>query len=335
MRTMKKNAFSLVSLFASAALGGAMSYLVLEPATPVKPVLAAAPVSKACTYREAWLEGFSRVRPLIYSEPLCESSRLEGLRTSIGSLVDQLRTSGQLTSASVYVRDFKQADWTWYNGEEQYDPGSLLKLPLLLTYLSMAEEDADLMKRTYTCVPQDCVVPQITIFPAPQIQPNVTYTVEQLLEYSIVHSDNRATEMLMLRLSIPRYIRAYTDLGLPKPDVDSPTYRMNVRDYSVFMKALFNSSFLSPMRSEYALELMTRADFKQGLVAGLPSGVEVAHKFGESGTALERQLHETGLVYAEGNPYLITVMTRGEDPNSLAASIASISRLVYDRMSAE
>ena len=108
---------------------------------------------------------------------------------------------------------------------------------------------------------------------------------------------------------------------------------MNVRDYSVFMKALFNSSFLGPMRSEYALELMTRSTFTKGLVAGLPQGVDVAHKFGEEGTELERQLHETGLVYADGNPYLITVMTRGSNTDQLASAISSISRLVYDRMS--
>jgi hypothetical protein len=88
------------------------------------------------------------------------------------------------------------------------------------------------------------------------------------------------------------------------------------------------------MNSEHALELMTRSDFKSGLVAGLPSGVEVAHKFGEAGDQNEKQLHETGLVYAEGNPYLITVMTRGSNADSLASAIASISKLVYEQMEA-
>ncbi len=107
---------------------------------------------------------------------------------------------------------------------------------------------------------------------------------------------------------------------------------MNVKDYSLFMKALYNSSLLSPLNSERALELMTRSDFKAGLVAGLPQGVEVAHKFGEAGDPAEKQLHETGLVYLEGNPYLITIMTRGQQTEALAGGIASISRLVYEHM---
>ncbi|MBP7515475.1 MAG: serine hydrolase [Flavobacteriales bacterium] len=330
---MKKNAVSLVSMAMAATLGGIASYAFLDPPAPITPAAARATAKAACAYSVARVEGFNRVRPLLYSEPMCESPRFEGLRASVSNLVNDLKASGQVLSASVYIRDFKQAEWTWYNGDELYDPGSLLKIPLLLTYLSMAEEDPSLMERTYTCELVDANVPQHTAFPAAQIQPNVAYTVEQLLEFSIAQSDNRATTLLMRHVPVPRYVKTYTDLGLPKPDVNARAYPMNVRDYSVFMKALFNSSFLGPMRSEYALELMTRSTFTKGLVAGLPQGVDVAHKFGEEGTELQRQLHEAGLVYADGNPYLITVMTRGSNPDSLASAISSISRLVYDRMS--
>lgn len=330
---MKKNAVSLVSMAMAATLGGVASYAFLDPAAPMTPATPRATMKVGCAHSVARVEGFNRVRPLLYSESMCESPRLEGLRTSLSSLVNDLKASGQVLSASVYIRDFKQAEWTWYNGDEFYDPGSLLKIPLLLTYLSMAEEEPSLMARTYTCEPVDANVPQHTAFPAAQIQPNVSYTVEQLLEFSIARSDNRATALLMRHVPIPRYVKTFTDLGLPKPDVTARSYPMNVRDYSVFMKALFNSSFLGPMRSEYALELMTRSTFTKGLVAGLPPGVDVAHKFGEEGTELQKQLHEAGLVYADGNPYLITVMTRGGDPDSLASAISAISRLVYDRMS--
>ncbi len=333
MSIMKKNSVSLVSMVMAALVGGAVSYAFLDPAPPVKPAAVRATVNSGCSYSVARVDGFNRVRPLLFSEPMCESPRLEGLRGSVGDLVNDLKASGQVLSASVYVRDFKQAEWTWYNGDEIYDPGSLLKIPLLLTYLSMAEEDPGLMKRIYTCELMDANVPQHTAFPEAQIQPNVAYTVEQLLEFSIALSDNRATTLLMRHVPIPRYVKTYTDLGLPKPDVTARAYPMNVRDYSVFMKALFNSSLLGPMRSEYALELMTRSTFTKGLVAGLPKGVDVAHKFGEEGTEVLRQLHETGLVYADGNPYLITVMTRGANPDSLASAISAISRLVYDRMS--
>lgn len=335
---MERHNLSFVPLLTAALGGSLLSFLlvkgdVLKQPTALKAPIATHPASASgCTRVIARVPGFKHVQPLLYSEPACESSHYEGLRSSIGSLVDQLKASGHITSASVYVRDFRMGEWTWYNGAEPYDPGSLLKVPLLLTYLSMVQEDPSLLKRTWTCERNDFDVPQFTAFPSLKAQLNVSYTVEQLLNLSLVYSDNRATVMLLRHVPPARYIKTYTDLGLPAPGWDNKSYRMNVRDYSVFMKALYNSSMLSPMKSEYALDLMTRSDFKLGLSAGLPAEVQVAHKFGEAGDQNERQLHESGVVYADGDPYLITVMTRGANTDSLASAIASISRLVYERM---
>jgi hypothetical protein len=53
------------------------------------------------------------------------------------------------------------------------------------------------------------------------------------------------------------------------------------------------------------------------------------HKFGESGTVDEKQLHETGIVYLGGHPYLITVMTRGASDEKLAEVISELSAATY------
>lgn len=334
---MKKNGVSMISLAAAALVGAGLSYLFLEPgkADPrgTAPANSDRPrIGADCSYNIVRLDGYKRVRPLVSSEPMCESPRFDALRNSIGTLVDGMKAAGQVSSASVYLRDFRKAEWTWYNGDEQYDPGSMLKVPLLLAWLSKYEQDATALDRTFRCEQKDCDVLNTTAFPSEQAQLNLSYTVRQLLELSIVHSDNRATMMLLRHMPPEQYLNTFTELGLPKPAMQAKAYRMTVRDYSVFMKALYNSSVLSPIDSEYALDLMTRAEFNKGLVAGLPAGVDIAHKFGEAGTPQEKQLHETGLVYAAGNPYLITVMTRGSDVDSLASAIASVSRLVYERM---
>lgn len=334
---MKKNGVSMISLAAAALVGAGLSYLFLEPgkADPrgTAPANSDRPrIGADYSYNIVRLDGYKRVRPLVSSEPMCESPRFDALRNSIGTLVDGMKAAGQVSSASVYLRDFRKAEWTWYNGDEQYDPGSMLKVPLLLAWLAMYEQDPTALDKTFRCEQKDCDVLNTTAFPSEQAQLNLSYTVRQLLELSIVHSDNRATMMLLRHMPPEQYLNTFTELGLPKPAMQAKAYRMTVRDYSVFMKALYNSSVLSPIDSEYALDLMTRAEFNKGLVAGLPAGVDIAHKFGEAGTPQEKQLHETGLVYAAGNPYLITVMTRGSDVDSLASAIASVSRLVYERM---
>jgi len=333
---MKKNSASIVSLAMAALVGGVIPYLFQSQGMPIpRKVNSASPVAPASAPNEyviSRVAGFQRTRPLLSVDRASASARFEGLRASLASLVDGLKSSGQLTSASVYVEDMQRGEWTGFNTLERYDPGSMMKVTLLLTYLSMAEEIPGFLERTWTCDPMVLQAPTQHIFPERQAQPNLSYSVAQLLELMIVYSDNRATAVLLQHVPSGRYVRTFTDLDLPAPVQHGGSYMMNARDYSVFMKALYHSSLLSPISSEYALSLMLRSTWKHGLLAGLPPGVEVAHKFGESTDAQGHQLHETGLIYAENGPYLITVMTRGPDETALPGVVAGISDLVYAHM---
>ncbi len=221
---MKHHGLSLLSL-AGAALGGSLlSYGLFDGrmvrATAPMAAVAAAPLPAAphCDMQISRVSGYDRVRPLLSAEPVCESPRLTGLRSSIAALVTDLKATGQVSSASVYVRDFGQSGWTVYNGTEAYDPGSLLKVPLLLTYLSMSEEDPSLLQRMWACEAADFNTPQVTAFPSEQAQLNVTYPVNKLLDLSITRSDNHATSVLFRHTTQGRYGRTFTELGLPAPD---------------------------------------------------------------------------------------------------------------------
>ena len=80
------------------------------------------------------------------------------------------------------------------------------------------------------------------------------------------------------------------------------------------------------------LGLLSQSTFQQGLVAGLPAGIVVAHKFGERGynnPTIPDQLHDCGIVYTK-KPYVICVMTQGTGYDAMAGIIAHISKMVYD-----
>jgi beta-lactamase class A len=66
------------------------------------------------------------------------------------------------------------------------------------------------------------------------------------------------------------------------------------------------------------------------LVAGVPAGIPVAHKFGETGqVGGERQLHDCGIVYYPNSPYILCIMTRGNNFEELPNIIKQISSEVY------
>lgn len=334
--TLRSNGPSLLYLLAAVLLGSGATYAIIGTGDRALPIgtATAAPVRSAapCNITVTSIDGFRHIRPLLSSELQCPSTRLDPVRAELGLLVDSLRHAQVISSASVHLRDLKRGDWTVLNPEERFDPGSMLKVPLLLCYLTMAEEDPTVLKRTYTCEPVDAGVPQNTAFPDQQAAPGAVYTVEQLLALSIIHSDNRATAMLLRHLEPNRYLGLFSDLGLPRPDRKARQYQMTAKDCSVFLTALYHSSLLSPVNSEKALDLLFRSTFTHGLVAGLPAGLEVAHKFGEAGDPTVRQLHETGLVYVEGHPYIITVMTRGRETTDLAKAIGLLSGRAHRNM---
>lgn len=327
---------SILALVTAVLLGAGITYIIFEaPGGRGAPEATEARVKPApeCSYTIARADGFTHVGPLLFSEPTCPSPRFEGLRHAISVLDDSLRSEQVITSMSVHVRDFRRGEWTVHNAGERFDPGSLLKVPLMMCYMAMAQEDPALLKRTYRCEDADASVPQYSAFPDVHATPGGSYTVEQLLDLSVIHSDNRATVMLLRHMSPERYVRFFTDLGLPPPDWGGQRYPLGVVEFSVFMKALYNASVLGPIVSEHVLDMLTRSSFREGLVAGLPPDVEVAHKFGEAGDPSERQLHESGIVYLQGHPYLISVMTRGGDTRRLAGAIAAVARLVHTHMS--
>lgn len=336
---MRIGGVNIWALIGATAVGGligwfAMDLFVQPSSTPVPTAdtTAVVPRQQLCNYAQARVAGFERVRPLLYSEPVCESPRYDHVRNAIAGVVQQLKSDSIIRSASVYVRDFRRAEWTSFNEEEVYDPGSMLKLIVMLTWLSLEEEDPGTLDRKFACETAQ-VGDKEEHFPSAQAQLGQSYSVRQLLELMIVHSDNRATTMLLGHVSPNRFTRTFTDLGLRRPNMGDQQYRMNVRDVSVFLKALYNGAYLSPAHSEYAMELLSRSVFDKGIEAGLPANTVLAHKFGEAGDPLEKQLHETAVVYLNGNHYLITVMTRGKDIMRLPEAVSALSAVVYKYMS--
>jgi hypothetical protein len=79
-------------------------------------------------------------------------------------------------------------------------------------------------------------------------------------------------------------------------------------------------------------------EYKDGLIAGVPSNITISHKFGERELTDEKgnvvnQLHDCGIVYYPEHPYLLCIMTRGKNIDNLSRSISAISKIVYQEVS--
>jgi beta-lactamase class A len=72
--------------------------------------------------------------------------------------------------------------------------------------------------------------------------------------------------------------------------------------------------------------ILQRQKFNEGIPAGLPKGVPVAHKTGE----ITRIHHDAAIVFAQ-RPFILVILVRGlAEKKDSAALMADISKSLYE-----
>lgn len=285
-------------------------------------------------YKKINQRGFHFTSPLLDVElPEGYGVSLEPIpfKRSVESFVNQQISSGAVRKMSVYYRDLSDGPWFGINENVTYNPASMMKVPVMIAWLKRAEKDPSVLKRTFMFSGKAYRNPPQTIGNGQSIRPGGRYTVEELLRYMIRYSDNNAMSLLYFTLPPAEFADVVDGM-----DVTNEEYgrydSISVHGYSGFLRILYNASFLSREMSEKALELMSRQEFTRGLRGGVPKGVVVASKFGEYNERAKPddiQLHEFGIIYHPKGPYILGVLTRGNNWERQAESIRALSRLVY------
>ncbi|MBK7030854.1 MAG: serine hydrolase [Bacteroidales bacterium] len=256
------------------------------------------------------------------------------LKHDIINTLSTYKNDGTISSSSVYLRKFFSSEWININGSETYSPGSMLKVPELITYLKMSEKTPGLLEKKLLC---DNTFPDAkkAVIVTKTISKGQYYTIRELLEYMIQYSDNNATYLLTQHMDAGIFRQVFEDVGLPVPDRQSKAYPITAADYSKFMRTLFNGSYLTAEHSEFAIKMLSKSDFKNGIARSIPEDVRVAHKFGEEGNMNNQELHESAIVYMDNTPYVLTIMTRGKNLTRQTKVLSTISALVYQSLSAQ
>ena len=105
---------------------------------------------------------------------------------------------------------------------------------------------------------------------------------------------------------------------------------MCIRDR--LFRVLYNAGYLSPKNSEFALKLLSKSDFQEGLITNIDKKVVVPRKFGYRVNSTEGDLSEFGIFYVNEHPYILGVMTRGLDYKTLNNVLSTVSTIVYRKM---
>lgn len=279
--------------------------------------------------KRAELNTYKYINPLL----LCNNENnenfgeIKSLETEFSSLINKSIDDGKILSASVYFRNLNDGVWASVNENLLYHPASLLKVPILLSYLKSAETDTRLLQRKAYYHQENGQSPPL--IENPILTSGNLYTVEELIRGMIIDSDNTATKMLIGGMDEKFLNQVYSELGVQTPYSITDSYMISTKTYALFFRILYNSTFLNRDMSEKALSIMSEVKFDKGIVAGVGNDIQVAHKYGYTviKNELDRiiELSDCGIIYYPNKPYLLCVMVQGNDPEIASTFIKDIA----------
>jgi len=279
-----------------------------------------------------------------------QAGRVPAVSPSSISAAIERRLAPEPGTVAVAVLDLGSGDTVFRNADLRYHAASTMKVPVLIQLARdidsgrSAWDDSVLVRNSFVSIVDGS---PFTLDPADDSDSSL-YAFEgrrvpqrRLAELMIERSSNLATNLLIARLDPVRVDATAHRLGADSIHVrrgveDDKAYARGLnntttaRDLATLLAAIQQRRAASPAATAEILRMLLGQEFNEGIPAGLPRGVRVAHKTG-SITAL---LHDAAIVYPAGRPpYVLVVLTRGyKDESAAARVIADISRIVYRQL---
>lgn len=179
-------------------------------------------------------------------------------------IFEELKTDKSI-SLSVYVRNLDNGPWFGIREDDAFAPIRSLKMPIFIAYLKWSEEETDLLNQKITIekiVDSDA---EKIFTPRNRLKVGQSYSIRELLEEMMVNSNLTATEALYRKIPHSFLTDVDTDLGVLLPGEEEIRASISLKEYSSFFRILYTASYLSPSSSQFALSLLTRTDFPDGI----------------------------------------------------------------------
>lgn len=219
--------------------------------------------------------------------------------------------------------------------EHSFSSASLIKVPILLAFLSSMENNHIALDSTLSIAPNDWVD-----FSVVSEQRLTQSTVYELLVWMIITSDNTATNVLIdvvgmeflndyfhrIGLQDTLLQRKMMDVERLAKGIDN---RTSARDMAHLFTRIYQQDVLSPAYSKLVIDILSRQRIHESLRRYLVDDIKLAHKTG----GLDTVDHDVGIVYSSAIDYSIGVFITNVTNNEQARQlIGRLSKVVYEEL---
>lgn len=248
------------------------------------------------------------------------------------TLVKESKANGNAINISIYFQALNSGQTYGIDEERYYAPASMMKAADMMHIFKMAEDDPTIMDQKIEIHKK-----RISLLGESRLKDGESYSVMRVLAEMILESDNQAMFALQNHFRNDQlWSSVFRELGQEIDFRADNLKSLNPKMYSTIFKALYNGTYLNTEWSDKALKLLASTSFGDGIVRGVnDTSVVIANKFGFREWSRSFQFHETAIVYLDGMPYVLSVMTEGLDANKLTKIIADVSSIVYKSCQAE
>ena len=237
----------------------------------------------------------------------------EALSRAIGDILGE-----QADNYSFVIKDLRTGHGVTHNEAQVFNAASIFKLWIM--YEAFLQHDQGLLDWDTEFV----VTPYYDAF---ALSPRSTelcqkLSVAEAMDAMLSVSDNAAAVMLQDIAGAGNINNALAAFGIADSGLYTEGLPITAHDVALLLEAIGRGEAVSRAASADMLQLMAREVIDNGLVAGLPRGVPVAHKTGNWGDAT----HDAGIVFAPSGPYVFVALTSNGYETS---KIKAVSEAVY------
>lgn len=211
---------------------------------------------------------------------------------------------------AIYIESLTSDDKYTLRSSEPFPAASLYKVFLLAAVLKEVEEGNLKMEDTLSAS-KDYLTDRLGSLDfgydpsTGSGQEMIEYSVEEALERVGRISDNFAAIMLVDKIGWDKVQAMAESLGTTNTSIEDPI-STSAFDMALYFRKLYHKEIVSPSASDKIIEILSLSKINDRIPANLPEGVKTVHKTGE----LSRVRNDAGIVYLEGRPYVIVMMSQ-------------------------
>jgi beta-lactamase class A len=222
-------------------------------------------------------------------------------------------------STAVVVKDLQTGQGASINADRSFYPASLFKLFVMHEVFHQSSQGLLSLSKELQITPY---------YDSFGLGPRRTklcqrLTINEAMQAMMSTSDNAAAILLQDLVGSGNIDRSLVSLGMKSSRYLPEELTTSAGDVALLLEGIGRNLTVSRPASLDMIRLLVQEEFDNGLRAGLPQGVLLAHKTGNWGASI----HDAGLVFAPKGTYVFVVLTEAANAAFLTREL---SRTVYE-----